>query len=509
MSDDGRWVEGSLPCCEGVHEVLEYCPDGVTEKRWRDCVDGAWVYDSLVCCEGVHEVLEYCPDGVTPKRWRDCVGNEWVGDSQTCPPECSPEGAHQILEYCPGTEIPRRWRDCVDGNWVEGSQVCCSPEGKHEVLEWCPDEVTEKSWRDCVGGMWVGGSRVCPVGWIRLVKTNVYFPPSWFMQVRCNVKRSITCRPTIHLPYTYGPGFDIHPHIMGYMLARPQWFQNVKTVTVSVGLPKYAMKQITAKVGIPATSRAVRCTVDHYVAACIRTVQTNIGAPVIAASTKAVSCKLPLFWRGSNSRAVHTNVLKVSSYPVPVSGEVLVIDKETGYLLYVCTVPNDGFYSFSVPPNKCYYLIINKYGYRSHMQEICIGDTTVVDRNTREYGGDIFDCTMNCYYYVRGFEFPALTPAFMGKFYGHVYNSRTLKPISNALVSVDDNAYAATTDENGYYEVLVVSGTHNLECSRSKRYKRAKATAVIASDTEQDFYLDPVSVSRGFYQRVGLRYIKT
>jgi hypothetical protein len=126
------------------------------------------------------------------------------------------------------------------------------------------------------------------------------------------------------------------------------------------------------------------------------------------------------------------------------------------------------------------------------MQEICIGYTSLVDRNTKEYGGDIFDCEINCYYYIRGFEFPALTQAVIGKIYGHVYNSRTLEPISNALVNVDDYAWGATTDENGYYEVFVVTGTHEMECSHGKRYKRAEATAVVASDTEQDFYLDPV-----------------
>jgi len=36
-------------CTEGAHEVLEYCPDGTTEKRWRDCINGEWVYNSQTC----------------------------------------------------------------------------------------------------------------------------------------------------------------------------------------------------------------------------------------------------------------------------------------------------------------------------------------------------------------------------------------------------------------------------------------------------------------------------
>lgn len=118
-------------CEEGIHEVLEYCPDGVTEKRWRDCVKGKWVTNSRTCpiapecSEGAHEVLEYCPDGVTEKKWRDCVKGKWVTNSRTCPvaPECS-EGAREVLEYCPDGVTEKRWRVCIKGKWVTGSQRC-------------------------------------------------------------------------------------------------------------------------------------------------------------------------------------------------------------------------------------------------------------------------------------------------------------------------------------------------------------------------------------------------
>jgi len=447
------------PCIEGTHEVFEYCPDGITEKRWRDCIGGKWVEGSLVCCEGEHEVLEYCPDGITEKRWRDCIGGKWVEGSQECPPECE--------------------------------------EGTHEVLEYCPDGITEKRWRDCIGGKWVYGSQVCPIERItRPVRTNVYVPPTCFRQVRCTVKRRITCRPTIYLPPPSRPGIYKYPNIMGYILSRPQWSQNVKTVTVSIGSPGSTAKQITAKIGLPATSRTVRCTVNYYVTAATRAIRTNIAEHIAASNTKRVSCKLPLFERGYSSRTIRMNILKVSKYPVPVSGELLVIDVETGYLLYVCKIGNDGFYSFSVPPNKCYYLIINKYGYRSRMEEICIGDITLVDRNTKEYGGDIFDCEMNCYYYIRGFEFPPLEPSVMSKIYGHVYDARTLKPIRFALVSVDDGLFAVSSDENGYYEVFVDAGTHKVRCSRGRRYKPVEATVVMKSDVEQDFYLTPIALRR-------------
>ena len=113
------------------------------------------------CEEGAHEVLEYCPDGVTEKRWRDCINGEWVEDSRVCP--CFPEGAHEVLEYCPDGVTEKRWRDCVSGKWVEGSQACPSCiEGEQKVIEYCPDGVTRKQWWECIEGEWKWKSQKCP-----------------------------------------------------------------------------------------------------------------------------------------------------------------------------------------------------------------------------------------------------------------------------------------------------------------------------------------------------------
>ena len=160
-------------CPEGAYEVLEYCPDGITEKRWRDCINNEWIEDSQscpICTEGAHEVLEYCPDGVTEKRWRDCVNNEWVEDSQDCPvPPICTEGAHEVLEYCPDGVTEKRWRDCSNNTWTYGELIDCQvppicTEGAHEVLEYCPDGVTEKRWRDCSNNTWAYGELIdCPV----------------------------------------------------------------------------------------------------------------------------------------------------------------------------------------------------------------------------------------------------------------------------------------------------------------------------------------------------------
>jgi hypothetical protein len=160
-------LSGPVPpitCIETAHEVLEYCPDEVTEKRWRDCIDGKWVTDSRVCpeCEETaHEVLEYCPGGVTEKRWRNCVSGVWVEDSQVCP--CSPEGAHEVLEYCLDEVTEKRWRDCISGTWLEYFQACPTCiEGERDVIEYCPDGVTWRLWWECIEEEWEHKSQKCP-----------------------------------------------------------------------------------------------------------------------------------------------------------------------------------------------------------------------------------------------------------------------------------------------------------------------------------------------------------
>jgi len=58
---------GAPPCLEGTHETLELCPDGTTEKRWRDCVNGEWIYDNQTCPgappEAVGDITKVTLDG--------------------------------------------------------------------------------------------------------------------------------------------------------------------------------------------------------------------------------------------------------------------------------------------------------------------------------------------------------------------------------------------------------------------------------------------------------------
>ena len=98
--------------CEGIYQdsVALYIPqnDFVCEEDTQRCIEpytlqqcqnNEWVsieensescgYVPPVCTEGTHEVLEYCTDGITEKRWRDCVNNQWIENSQECPCECS------------------------------------------------------------------------------------------------------------------------------------------------------------------------------------------------------------------------------------------------------------------------------------------------------------------------------------------------------------------------------------------------------------------------------------
>ena len=85
----------------------------------QECQDNEWVtieqnsescgYVPPVCPEGTHEVLEYCLDNVTEKRWRDCVNNQWIENSQQCPgcecsewlnAECINETQRRIVRTC-------------------------------------------------------------------------------------------------------------------------------------------------------------------------------------------------------------------------------------------------------------------------------------------------------------------------------------------------------------------------------------------------------------------------
>ena len=132
---------------EGSHEVLEYCPDGVTEKRWRNCVSGKWVEDSRVCpCspEGAHEVLEYCPDEVTEKRWRDCIGGAWVEYFLPCP-ACI-EGERDVIEYCPDGVTWRLWWECIEEEWKHKSQKCPPAEGDRKCINFDLYEYQSGEW---------------------------------------------------------------------------------------------------------------------------------------------------------------------------------------------------------------------------------------------------------------------------------------------------------------------------------------------------------------------------
>ena len=88
----------------------------------RECAGGhIWYFEGLevtsmvaivqpppVCTEGTHQVIEMCPDGATEKRWRDCVNNEWVDGAGECPHECE-NGATK----CEGNDLYL----CVGNVW--------------------------------------------------------------------------------------------------------------------------------------------------------------------------------------------------------------------------------------------------------------------------------------------------------------------------------------------------------------------------------------------------------
>ena len=167
----GKWIIGARtdtfylrvgsepPCEEGAHEVLEYCPDGVTEKRWRDCISDVWVENSRICpappeCEeGAHEVLEYCLDGVTEKRWWDCISGKWVKNSQICPTTCS-DGEKACKGYdlyeCKDGEYKLIERNSGECGYVPPKPVCPILEAFGFACVIHPDLVTLRAFRDAV-----------------------------------------------------------------------------------------------------------------------------------------------------------------------------------------------------------------------------------------------------------------------------------------------------------------------------------------------------------------------
>jgi len=254
-----------------------------------------------------------------------------------------------------------------------------------------------------------------------------------------------------------------------------------------VGCPGVTTRPIGLTIKGSITSRPVRCRI-HPPGVNTKTVKCYVRYPVLC---KLIGPLPPVPYPPGYSSFPTVSGFILDESRHPTSGTVDVIDKETGILLYHCDVGPDGWYSFAVPPNRCYILAMCKPGYQCQMVEVCIGTTPVVDRNVTEFGGPPFECEINCYYYTRAFAFALLVPLADYYVYGHVYNSKTLEPLENVLVVAGDYEGTAVTDANGYYKMNIPAGTHHLEASK-REFKRGEAEVTIASGVEQDFYLDPV-----------------
>ncbi len=122
------WIEESIINAKCAAEPFRFKVDLI------DATDK--VLDSLIypeCYpEGKQEIVEYCPDEVTPKRWRECINGKWVWKSQTCP-ECYPEGKHETLELCPDGVTEKRQQTCIAGNWIEDYRECPEAPAAHDT----------------------------------------------------------------------------------------------------------------------------------------------------------------------------------------------------------------------------------------------------------------------------------------------------------------------------------------------------------------------------------------
>jgi len=332
----------------------------------------------------------------------------------------------------------------------------------------------------------------CPNACTREVRCRLPLPGATIRKISCcvNCIKGESVRPIgcdVELPY----GTTSRP----VLCHLPYRGTNTKSVGCCLPLPGI--------VGCPNfCSRPVKLCTDYYIAANTKLVKSNVELP-IGTNTKSVKCyvrypvicdlvgRLPgLLYPGYVSYPTVSGFILDESRQ-PTSGTVDVIDKETGILLYHCDVGDDGWYTFAVPPNRCYILVMCKPGYQCRMLEICIGETPVVDRNVTEFGGPPFECEINCYYYNRAFEFPPLVPLEDYYVYGHVYNSKTLEPLEGVFIVAGDYEGTCVTGPDGFYKIHLPAGTHDLVATK-RGFKRAKATVVISSGVEQDLYLDPI-----------------
>ena len=170
--------------------VLEKCPDGVFDKRWKVCsAYGIWNEFSQNCNEVEcyrNVIIHKSPYPSDPKWniWTKDVGGYGLAAFDTLEQckryidsaiksgftynqcgevvECI-DGERRNETYCPDGTTLKSWEECISGEWKAKTQTCpvtCTEGEKRNVIL-CPDGEFMKSWEECVSGTWVAKTGVC------------------------------------------------------------------------------------------------------------------------------------------------------------------------------------------------------------------------------------------------------------------------------------------------------------------------------------------------------------
>lgn len=204
---------------------------------------------------------------------------------------------------------------------------------------------------------------------------------------------------------------------------------------------------------------------------------------------------------------------------VPLQGAtVIAYYKDTFIQVGTTTTDENGIWIISeLPSHKNYDIRIFKDGYVTITGSVYAHEYDIIEERARIYlKSETFITSGTGYYYEAIFSFPYLydIPGASGKIFGHVYNKRTGTILPDTFITATDisseRQYGATSDSEGYYSITVPTGTFHLTGNKHLFDTSPTYDCIIASDWEQDLYLDQPSTITTVpfhYQKAGLRYV--
>ena len=204
---------------------------------------------------------------------------------------------------------------------------------------------------------------------------------------------------------------------------------------------------------------------------------------------------------------------------VPIQGAtVIAYYKDTFIQVGTTTTDGDGIWVITdLPSHKNYDIRILKDDYVTITGTVYTHEYDIIEERARTYlKSETFITSGTGYYYESINSFPYLydIPGPSGTIFGHVYNKRTGTILPDTFITATDisseREYGATSNSEGYYSVTVPTGTFHLIGNKHPFNTSPTYDCTIASDWEQDIYLDQPSTITTVpfhYQKAGLRFI--